>query len=319
MTFNSTFVVRHDSRAPSYDLLIVALGYETRSSYIASELHERATAKLALDLDGDRIFSYNTNRSLLKTLGFTIVAPSSDLASVVTSSLSDLAATRSCIGIDVSSFTRLQLAQIIEGVLSTTSTSHTRVDFLYAPASSAGWENQEGPIMVARPVHPAFTSWADDPSLPLTAVIGVGVETNFALGVTEFLDASSVLAFVPYGGDAEFDEMNAAANHEFFLSSDVVRRAEYDLLKPYDLYVKLESLMYSLVQEQRLAVVPLGPKMFALCSLLATASLDAAATVWRFSPADAGVPVDRVASGAIANLTIDVRVPEWTEAGGHRC
>ncbi|WP_147362307.1 hypothetical protein [Clavibacter michiganensis] len=286
----------------------MALGYETRSSYIAAELHGHSIAKLALDLDGDRIFGYSTNRTLLTAFGFTIEAPSSDLANVVTLSLNNCSTTNACIGIDVSSFTRLQLAQIIEGVLSATPTSRLRVEFLYAPASSAGWEDQEGPIKVARPVHPAFTSWADDPSLPLTAVIGVGVETNFALGVAEFLDASSVLAFVPYGGDAEFDVMNAAANHEFFLANDVVRRAEYDLLKPYDLYVKLESLMYSLAQEQRLAVVPLGPKMFALCALLATASLDAAATVWRFSPADAGVPVDRVASGAVAHLTIEVRV-----------
>lgn len=291
-------------RAERFDLLVVAHGYEERSVHIAQRMGPISDRKLALSFRSDQTLCYGTNRTILENGGFRIVPLESEAGRQVAEAIDRLPDGHRTVGIDISSFTRFQLAQIVEAVVEPPSCSLS-VDFLYAPAKSEDWINKSGPITVAEPIHPAFTSWTDDPARPLSALIGVGVEDNLALGVAEFLDVSSVYAFVPVGGDPGFDSLNSRANHQFLGTSYVASRANYDILRPFELFARLESLVYGIAPDTRVAIAPLGPKIFALCGLLVTAVLDRAATVWRFSWSGADQPANRVAAGPVASLRIE--------------
>jgi hypothetical protein len=109
-----------------------------------------------------------------------------------------------------------------------------KVDLLYAPVQSDGWDTEPGPITVAEPVHPAFTSWTGDPMRPLAALAGVGVEDDLALGVAEYLDVSNVYAFVPIGGDPGFDELNEAANFDCSGSNGGVATASRSFIELFE-------------------------------------------------------------------------------------
>jgi hypothetical protein len=302
-TFEPRLRVTNASVPDSLDLLVVALGYEERSVYVATQMSERAGRNVALAFDSTETLSYGENVATLVDLGFDLVAVEPDVGVQLVSLIGAASPVIESIGFDVSSFTRLQIAQIVDA-LSHVDAPHLKMVFLYAPAASDGWGSEARPITVASPVHPAFTSWMDDPALPLSAVIGVGVENNLALGVAEYLDVSSVHAFVPVGGDPGFDALNEAANQEFFLASYLVRRSEYDIQDAFRLFTRIESLIYGIAPESRVAVVPLGPKIFALCAILAVAMSDRAATVWRFSSAGGASPSDRSAAGPIVALVV---------------
>ncbi|NIJ05905.1 hypothetical protein [Frigoribacterium faeni] len=289
--------------AERYDLLITSVGYEARSRYIAEIVGTVAARKVAFNFDSPGVLSFDQNLRVVRALGFEVRPIDDQFAGALRRLLED--ATDQgvrAIGIDISSLTKFHIAEVVD--VFHESNLELSVDFLYAPASSASWVPVDAPIQYAEPIHPAFASWTDDPLLPLVAVIGTGAEANLALGVAEQLDVSGVYAFSPSGADAEFDRISADANHDFFLANYVVRSSTYDLLAPFELFSRLESLLYGLTAETRIALVPLGPKIFALCSLLASLASGRAATVWRFSFGVAERPADVQAAGVVVSLRV---------------
>ncbi len=308
---SSEIRVRQAPTAEQFAVLIVAVGYELRSRHVAEKYHSRAARGVALAFPSPGEHSFDENMARLSELGFEIQPIDDHLANRLSSLLESLDDGHRHIGIDVSSFTKFHLAEIVETLAERADETLT-VDFLYAPASSEGWKARGGPIRVAEPVHPAFASWTDDPSWPLTAIIGLGVEENLALGVAEHLDVSAVYAYSPAGSDSGFDAMGMHANSAFFLADYVVRSSSYDLLAPFELFTRLESLVYGLRPESRVAIVPLGPKIFALCALLATIVSDRATTVWRFSEGPGSETTDVAPAGPVVSLRVEFgsRAPE---------
>ncbi|MFJ4017215.1 hypothetical protein [Microbacterium sp. NPDC090014] len=306
--------VRSSSPAESFDLFVAALGYEERSLHVAKGLSERAVRKVAFSFESRGQFSFDRNENFMKSNGFDIFHLDQMFNENFDTLLSSLVDRPQRVAIDISSFTKFHLAQIVDCLRSHTSNSFS-VDFFYAPASSAGWETHGNPIQVAEPIHPAFASWSDDPLWPLTAIIGLGVEENLALGVAEHLDVSAVYAFSPQGEDPEFVRLGADANRAFFLTDYVVRNASYDLLAPFDLFTRLESLVYGLRPEARVAIIPLGPKLFALCALLTSLVTDRATTVWRFSGGAGPARSDVRAAGPVVSLRVDFGLDDsaWSQ------
>ena len=300
--------VRGTAAADAFALLVVAVGYETRSRHVAEVYHTRARRKVALAFPTPGELSFEENMAFLVAAGFEVEPVDNRFADRLSNLLESLGEGEHHVGIDVSSFTKFHLAEIVD-TLRTRVGARFSVDFLYAPASSAGWQTHGRPIRVAEPVHPAFASWTDDPLWPLTAIIGLGVEATLALGVAEHLDVSAVSAFSPTGSDLGFDQMGENANSAFFLADYVVRTSSYDILAPFELFTRLESLVYGLRLESRIAIVPLGPKIFALCALLATVVSGRATTVWRFSGGPGEDNTDVSPAGPVVSLRVEFGRP----------
>lgn len=266
-----------------YDLLVVALGYEPRSSSLAQKISSSAPDKIAFSFETEGLLAFDSNRAILAELGFD-ERPLADLCGFVGRYIRDWSdSSPPRIAVDISSFTRAVLADSLVTLHELSSGFRFGVDFYYSPPLFDQHTDPSAVIEHAGLLGPRFSGITSDPFDPMVCILGVGYEPELALGVTEFLDVSYVYAFVPSGHDERYDQAVVEANKELFSASGGVKRSPYDLRDPYGLYTRLESLMYGLGGVARIALVPLGPKIFSLCSLLAALETGLPVAAWRFS------------------------------------
>src|SRR5207237_63415 len=142
------------------------------------------------------------------------------------------------------------------------------------------------PIQVAEPLGWPFAGVHRDASLPLALIVGVGYEPDRALGVFDSIECSASLVFVPIGPDPRYLADVLTANQPLLDVVGQQGRVDYDLNHPLDVMQKLASVCGGLVNDHRIIVVPMGPKIFALCTLLVAWNLQFAASVWRVSSGD---------------------------------
>lgn len=278
----------------TYDFLVVVHGYEPRSADVARRVGGSADRKIALAYDAPGLFAFDENGRLLRSMGFTLLPAELSSVQLIAAEIRGAAADRHVeVGIDISSMSRALLAPLLIALENVSESVSFAVDFWYMPPMFDASVHPTAAIETAELLHPRFAGLAADPLKPVAAIVGVGYEPNLGLGVSEYLDVASVYAFVPFGHDTQFDQATEEANRSLFLGETPCRRAEYDLTDPYDLYVRLESLMYGLARTNRVAVVPLGPKIFSLCSILAAMQSDSPAAIWRFSSGQAAAAPHR--------------------------
>lgn len=308
MTGTPAFHVSAADESESFDVIVVALGFENRSSFVASQYASRSSTKIALGYPDNHDLSWATNRAALLRLGFVIDEVLDDgIRSCIASHLDEVVSERVRVAVDISCFSRVRLAQIIEACFDHSYRSAMDVTFLYAPARYTDDAGIESSITIAEPLISDFSSLVADPEKPVGAIVGVGFEPNLALGVSEYLDVASVFAFAPTGVDRRYDRRTEGANREFFLTRNMTHVLPYDVFDPLTLYTKIETLVYGIGVEHRVCIVPLGPKIFALAALLVAASSPEPVAIWRFSSASASVPRESVADGRVAGLRI--RIP----------
>lgn len=297
------------------DLLIGGLGYERRSREIPALYRAAGTRTILLDLASEGRGSYNDNRARAIESGCELVEQSPD---GLTAWFIDLVETMISsgiehphLGIDVSSITRDRIARIVEGMsrLETSGglprRSVLRVDFLYTP--SKPFRHPGGPerIEVSGPVTPGFAGFAADPDSPVVAFIGLGVEEDRAIGALEYIEPATTWAFTPCGEDPEFDQQSSTANEWVWRTVPPPQIVRYAVADPFSLLIELEQLVASEADSGRPILVPLGPKIFAVCCLL-VASLHRRAGVWRVSPGGYGETFDRESAGKLIGLGIAV-------------
>ncbi|GAA4119760.1 hypothetical protein GCM10022415_20280 [Knoellia locipacati] len=311
-------MLRVKSAAPSdrYDLLLGTLGYEPRCIQVPSKLAGIADSKLAWAFDSKGVLAFDENHAWYSDAGFPIAWGSeSSLTDALTLAISPFAQRGGdlSLAIDISCMSRNLIAELLLALDRLADGHSIFVDFWYSPAQFDPAASKDATIQIAKPISPEFAGITSDPLLPVSAVIGVGYEPNLALGVSEYLDAAQVYAFSPRGHDPGFDEASDAANSTFFLAPNLVRRSEYDIRRPLELYARLESLTYGISRNSRVAVVPLGPKIFALCALLVAMRSDQPLTVWRFSGGD-GINVRPTRAGG---EPVHLSVHFFSESGVH--
>jgi len=77
----------------------------------------------------------------------------------------------------------------------------------------------------------------------------------------------------------------------------------YRVQDPFDCFAKVESLVYGLSQTRNPVLLPFGPKLFSLTSLL-VALLYPGLPVWRVSAERHEQPANRKASGLVYGLEV---------------
>ena len=82
------------------------------------------------------------------------------------------------------------------------------------------------------------------------------------------------------------------------------RIIEYDIEHPFNTFVALEGLVGNRIQDAAVLILPLGPKIFALCSLL-VASVHDTTAVWRVSGGSLDKPIEREPSEDVTGLRVD--------------
>lgn len=310
------------SIAGTYAAFFCSLGFERRSRFVAEALMPRALARYALGFDDRQLLNYQQNRDFFETQQFDIQHLSdSQLPEWLdrTAERMDVeeVATRRLL-VDVSSMSRRRIAAFVETLCMRSWTAPTTIDFVYALGqfNEPPDENDIANTHVG-PVSARFAGWAVQADLVPAVILGLGYEQDRALGAVEHIQPGDVWAFRPVSELSSYEAAVRSANEillELIPKSHVI---DYDVQRPLECYGKLQSLAAVLGEEANPILVPFGPKIFALCAML-VAAVDRRCAVWRVSAEGADVAQDRVASGLVCGLSVDIEPmpPDLTRRSG---
>jgi hypothetical protein len=290
----------------NFDLLVVCLGYETRSLYIADRYTAASTNRLALAFQKRLVGNYDHNRKFYDEHDFRILPFNADeFSEMLYAELLDLTSKtrlKTRVLVDISSMSRPMIATVVVQLSRLSDRSKIEVTFVYCPAIFTKPSNARQPVTVSQPVIPELAGWSVQPERSVAAIVGLGFEFDQALGAIEFLEPAVAWTFVPFGEDSRFDRAVAEANSDLLAALKPERIVRYDINDPYRCFVELEALTYGLMDNMRPIIVPFGPKLFALLSFIVGVIHSPDVTVWRVSGDQVGEPDDRVASGKIISL-----------------
>jgi hypothetical protein len=296
-----------DLHTEKYDVLIASLGYEQRCTFVPQYLAARSANRWVSAFHDHRTLSFGRNLKWFSSKDFVIEdPPESEYKSWLGSKLQRTfpsSITRPVkVAVDISSMTRRRIAETLSYLVGHTA-SALEVDFFYAPAKYTPHSGEEGPVIVRAPL-PGFAGWTTNPGLITTAVLGIGYEAGLAIGMVEHLEPASVWAFVPRGEDDRYDKTVEERNLDFWDLLAPTNVVPYDVARPFRTFVELEGLIHGLRAKSRPILVPLGPKLFTLCSLLVGIVHAPDVSVWRVSADTGRIPVDREASGRLSALRV---------------
>lgn len=290
-----------------FDIIICVVGYEKRSSHIPILLLNNINNKLAISFNDNQVLSFDSNYTLLKKNGYDILSCNyNEIKVKIAETINAVLLNKNevSIVIDISSMTRQMIAVLLNWFNNYDKKGLLELVFVYATAKYKKITEDLGPITIAEPVIPEFAGWSIDPDLPPSGIIGLGYEYDRALGIIELLETSPVWAFVPRGEDVRYDRENDKANadlHEIIPESNFI---EYLVDNPLECYVRLESLIYGIKRTTRPIIIPFGPKIFSLISMLVAIDHTDEVSVWRVSGDKFATPIDRVPSGKIICLSV---------------
>ncbi|MBG6080930.1 hypothetical protein [Rubrivivax gelatinosus] len=292
----------------SYDLSIFALGFESRATSLLESLRGKSNHLLAFGFDHGHSGAYLSNLQKFTDAGATVIAELSDvdfettLANILKERPEDSSQTFS---VDISCFSRFRLAAIVHALfeMSEGRKQPLIIDFIYSVAEFEPPTPNHFPNTVVGPAHPAFAGWSQGGYSSTAAVVGLGYEQDQALGVVEYLQAGEVWTFIPDSPIPEYKPKVMEANNLLLCETPKQHVIEYDVCSPASIVTTLDSVVRGLSGDHSVVLVPFGPKIFVLSSLLVAAMRDDVA-VWRVSQGSHIPETDRRASGVRVGLRL---------------
>jgi len=297
-----------------YDAAIASLGFETRSRQIPEKLGTPHVTAV-IPFEDRHELDYAKNKEWFRDHAWTSIAiTETEFVEWATTWLRDL-----CTGgprpvrvaVDISSMNRPRIGAVIEAMLSLPPNARAEVDLLYAPAIFEAPERGNDPqIFDVAPVSDYFAGWWTDLDAPLIAVIGLGYELEMAASAIDKLEPESTIVFRPdaenhlYAG--EVDRANEALMQTRGVMPDPVH---YKVADPFSCFCELESTLAKLEPRFRIAMVPLGPKIYAACAMLAAALHSETSQVIRVSAGTHRIAQNRVSNGRLCGLSVLISPP----------
>lgn len=214
------------------------------------------------------------------------------------------------VAVDVSSMSRLRIAAVVQSLLELPLHLRLEVDFLYTPAQFAEPEDdKDPPVYDVAPVSAYFAGWWSDLDVPLCALIGVGYEMELASSAIDALEPAKTEVYLPMGSDERYATAVEDANQGLMDMRGVFRSVPYDVSDPFGCFHRLESRLERLTPSHRIALIPLGPKIFAVCTLLAAAMHPETTQVIRVTAGTRQTVVNRRSDGTVYGLRAVVGPP----------
>ena len=290
----------------SFDVSIFVCGYEARSTFVYSGLSKQFGLTVVLDYDCQGVLSYDAAKSVFSSLsGAKLVSVASENFA---GELADLLQQHDYSGrvkviFDVSCGSRRLISNVL-GVLDSCFSEQLDLTCVYALSEFYEPPTEELPSHISEPVIGSLSGWSDDLVKPPCAVIGLGFEPGRAIGCLDYLEIPEVRLFVPFGPDQRFVREVLNANHLLIQESGENAVLPYSVLQPNDAYLKLESLVFGLVNDFRPVLIPLGPKIFSVVAIVLAMRMSPRICVWRTSSGSIGKIHDIRASGEVSIFNV---------------
>ncbi len=303
MTDNVVFV----QSSEVFDLVICAVGYERRCRHFWETSRVEAEKKIAIRFGFHEELQFTSNLDFFKGAGFSVVTlQASSGAQALKNEIGapEQMKTRPRVCLDVSSMSRRMMALVFEAV-EEVCLFGASVTVVYAPSTYETTE-LEAPILVREPISKRFVGRSISPDRDLALVLGLGTSGLLTIGAIQFLEPKKSWAFAPRGVDPRFDaDIDAGFNSVAGLFE--VHRQDYFISDPLVLKGRIVQLLNTIEPYYRVAIVPQGPKLFAAIALAVLIEMgDKETSVWYFSSAVNGHPIDRLAEGPIFSFAFDI-------------
>lgn len=304
--------IRDTESVPSekVDVFIAACGYEGRAIAASEKYCHPSTRKLAIGFLSQRELEYNANKAWFEKSGFDLIEVGDEQFREKLDKYLSLHAPEADswnVEIDISCFNRFRMAHLIDA-LRTLRADEIAVTFRYSIAEFTPPTKDTAPTVTVAPVIPQFAGWTTRPDRPPAAIVGLGYEPNKAIGIVDHLEINNATwAYYPLGPIPEYYQRVLEANRSLvdIIQSDG-RCQPYDLNEPAQLFSEINSLVDMLKPHFNAVLIPFGPKLFALMTLL-VASLHEDVGVWRVSSGALEEPVNRRPSGHIISVIAHFR------------
>lgn len=302
----------------NYDAVVIAHGYEARSTHVLAFLGARATEVVVIDYESSGVLHYDDNGVTISQVPIAVKIPrhtaEGDLSRELGRCLADIVRRREgslspiWVAVDISSMDRDLMATCVNAIRDI-DVGDAVVDFYYAHGEfDENLVGSEGAVLVNRPVS-GFEGWPSQPDSPLTCIVGLGFESHLAAAAIETLEPTRVIAMLAEGIDSRFDLMAQEKNQAFLESTQRLEYVHYKISDLRQLIADMNATVESLASTGRVVIVPLGPKPLALSALLVASAFATDVTVWRISADSGRQQEDRRASGEISTVRIRLGAP----------
>jgi hypothetical protein len=296
-----------DGEAHSYDALLASVGYEPRCRAITKGLGTVPTEAVAVEFEHTRPSSYDESLQWFADQG---VRTSREWAELFLpwfrGWLLKIAASQpgARIAVDISSMNRPRIAAVVQALAELPMDVRISVDLLYAPSRfSPPHEHPDG-VLTLRPVSSYLGGQLGTQTSPV-ALIGLGYEPHKANAALEGLEIRSALAYVPVGPHRDFRDAVLKTNRGLLGGPEQHPTVNYEVLDPFDCIARLDGRVHALLGNGDVpAIIPLGPKIFALCACLVAAIHHPRVSVWRASFDKEELPIKRLDEGWVCGVTV---------------
>ncbi|CAN5227785.1 hypothetical protein BH11ACT5_BH11ACT5_15700 [soil metagenome] len=292
--------------------MIATCGYEERARFASETLLTRIGKLHAFAYDMDDVFEYRANRDFFESHGSVTEVTETSIERTVVGLLQGVRGDEPRSGplrvaVDISSMDRDRIGGVARAVYeAAVFVGEVRVDFIYAPGNYASdLIGSEGNVLINRPMT-GFGGWSGDPDMPLLCVLGLGFEHQLALAALETLEPSKTIAFTALSTDGRYEE-RVTRDNSFLIETSAPARATYEVDQPLSLLRTLDAVVHSALSDNRVVVVPLGPKIFALAAVLVALSYDNEIAVWRVSSGENRTQENRTATGNLVGVSARLR------------
>ena len=311
---------------PIVDLSVHFCGYESRCIHVHKSVKRLSRRQLIVDFASTGILSYDKNKEYYDAniLGeyVGVDATATKFRALLLAAIRDLnsvAPTREIVVLlDISSATRLYIATFFE-VLYLAASQGVRINAVsaYSFSEYAPPPEDVTHASVFGPVTPFYSGWDLELESPITLVVGLGYEPGRALGAIEFLEPSKVIVFRPKKGVGDFDK--DISSEVGSLSGIECRHivVDYDVNNFETLFWQLDSAVSGLIATSRVVIVPFGPKLFALASVLVAIRHRPKVHLYRVSGGAKEIPIDKkadVGNDIYISTAIDYRISSRSTA-----
>ncbi len=303
-------VALSDIGSRRYDATLCSLGYETRSRSAVEALGDRCGRLSAVGFPHGHEVAYEENLAFFQRAEANVLElDDAGFESWIPSWLADHAGNGPrTLSIDVSSMTRPRIAAAVLALVESDGTDDTTIDFLYVPECYSPPPPPLDAVTALEPVIPRFAGWDAEVDEPTVVLFGMGYEPERAAGAIDVLEPLRAIPFFPVGVDQRFEHDVMEVNARVLQLPKVEAALPYRITEPFQIFATLDSVISELVRtDHRPVVLPLGPKIFALASMLAAAVRDPVTPVWRVSGGVLDEPADRQPEDILVTLRVSTR------------
>jgi len=293
----------------NFEIGIFGLGYESRSISCFSQVKDRCRMKLALAYNYwcDKA-DYKINKEEFESNDCRVIevdenAIRKDLELNLAQIIQEI---KGKVFVDISVMTRHRLSELLwflfENMISESSIiiAYSIADFVEPPT-------QNYPVKFFGSIIDSFQPLTGRLNLHPIVVIGLGYEKDKALGAIGHLDPENVIFLIPSNEkEQNYKERLDENNKLLFDNYPKSKSLTYDVLKPYSTYFELKSLILRLKKEHRILLIPLGPKILAVISLIIAWEFSPEINVWRVSSEQLEKPLNRKSSGEYIYIKINI-------------